>query len=130
MQTRPLADWYRNRCRPDGLGTWCKPCHRTAYNERHRDWQVANLRRTRKAAEAVYGGCCSKCGSTERLQFDHVNGDGAAHRQRENVQAMYRRISRQGVLADVDLQLLCICCHWEKTRANGETRALRRRTSI
>ena len=33
-----------------------------------------------EALNAYGGPVCARCGSTERLQLDHVNGDGAQHR--------------------------------------------------
>lgn len=76
----------------------------------------------------VYGGCCARCGSTDRLEFDHVNGDGAEHRRREHNQSMLRHIALTGQrLPDVDLQLLCHEHHWEKTLAERRARAAARR---
>ncbi len=27
-QTKPLDDFYHNKCRPDGHGAYCKQCHK------------------------------------------------------------------------------------------------------
>lgn len=96
--------------------------HREEMREYGRAYYAKNL----AAAVAVYGGCCARCGSTDRLEFDHVNGDGAEHRKREHNQLMLRRIARTSArLPDVELQLLCHAHHWEKTLA--ERRAKRSR---
>lgn len=93
-----------------------------AMREHNRAYYAKNL----AAAIAIYGGCCVRCGSTDRMEFDHVNGDGAEHRKREHNQQMLRRIARTGArLPDVEIQLLCHAHHWEKTLA--ERRARRQR---
>lgn len=89
---------------------------------RHTKERTETMRRLRAEAERIYGGVCVVCGSSVRLEFDHVKGDGGAHRVWERVQQMYRRIVRYGKpLDDVELQLLCHAHHVEKTRANGDT---------
>ena len=73
-------------------------------------WQV------RAAALGIYGGACSRCGSSEDLEFDHVNDDGLAHRAIETLHSMLHRIVRTGApLTDWDLQILCRPCHRWKT---------------
>jgi hypothetical protein len=85
---------------------------------------VADQAERRAAAIRIYGGRCVRCGATDGLEFDHVNGDGRAHRQREGNNAMYRRIARTDApLADVELQLLCRTHHYEKTGAERRARA-------
>lgn len=92
-----------------------------------RKWMAENLEKSRAAsriyvarirAEAVrvYGGVCVTCKSTDRLELDHVNNDGRAHRKIEPHTQMYARIARTGArLTDVELQLLCVPCHHTKT---------------
>jgi len=78
----------------------------------------------RVAAVAVYGGQCAACGRGEGLQFDHVHGDGEAHRRVETQVAMLRRISRTGRrLPDWQLQLLCRPCHKVKSAAEATARS-------
>lgn len=80
-------------------------------------------RTTKEAALRIYGSACAVCGSTQDLEFDHVQGDGAAHRKREGNQTMLRRIARTGArLTDVELQLLCITHHREKSSAERRAR--------
>ena len=43
---------------------------------RHREWFGA----LRTAVFGHYGKSCACCGATERLSIDHVDGDGAEHR--------------------------------------------------
>ncbi len=66
----------------------------------------------RAQAIAVYGGRCVECGTTEDLEFDHVNNDGQEHRLWESNQAMLSRIVRGGEpIRDFELQLLCAFHH-------------------
>ena len=66
----------------------------------------------RDKAIQVYGGQCENCGSVDRLEFDHVNGDGAEHRNAESAGRMKRRIADTGRrLDDYELRLLCRPCH-------------------
>jgi hypothetical protein len=81
---------------------------------RARRWNRAN----RAVAIEIYGGRCVECGSTDRLELDHVNTDGNVHRAREAAQTMHGRIARAGCrLDDWDLQLLCATHHRAKTDA-------------
>lgn len=86
-QVKSLEDYSPDRRARDGLQTQCRACTRI----RVRTWQVANPDRVRasavrRAAEirAVvfdhYGWSCTCCGSARNLCIDHVNGDGAEHR--------------------------------------------------
>jgi hypothetical protein len=82
---------------------------------------AANRFALRKAAERVYGGECAVCGTSEGLEFDHVNGDGREHRLSEDHNTMVRRIASLGEkLPDVELQLLCFDHHHEKSLTDGD----------
>lgn len=128
---KPTTAFWRNAARYDGLATRCIECHRNTYGVSQLKARIERMRALRLEAEMIYGGVCVVCGSSVRLEFDHVNGDGAAHRTWERVQAMYRRIVRVGrPLDDVELQLLCHVHHREKTRAAGETRGPNRKQRV
>lgn len=142
--TKPLSEWGKDRHRKDGLNSKCKACdadHAAAYYAKNRDRILARqhaqkatapaqeltaareaarraLRaRYRAAAEAVYGGCCERCGAGGPFQFDHVDNDGAAHRLKEAPRDMVQRIAATGErLDDFELQLLCNDCHKVKTK--------------
>lgn len=47
-ETKPVDGFHRNRSQRDGLGSWCKECHR-AYNEAHREKRNACHRAYREA---------------------------------------------------------------------------------
>lgn len=64
----------------------------------------------------LLGHACARCGFSDlrALQIDHVNGDGAKERGRN--QAFYKRI-----LADDGgrYQILCANCNWIKRHEEG-----------
>ena len=68
-------------------------------------------------AKEQLGGKCVKCGTTEKLQFDHIH-------PKDKLFAISKQIlmaDRKKFQEELDkCQLLCIDCHIEKTRLNGE----------
>jgi hypothetical protein len=128
--TKPVADYYLNRGRP--LAT-CIPCHRAktkaryqadpALRERVKERALADYYAVRAAATRIYGGCCVRCGATERLEFDHIDGGGEVHRSREGHRQIMRRAVVQGTpLTDVAIQLLCRTCHAAKSNSQDHRR--------
>jgi hypothetical protein len=73
-------------------------------------------------AEAIeaYGGRCVICGTTKRLEIDHINGDGAEHRLQPG--SVYLDLKRRGWPPIV--QVLCHKHHLEKTTRDRLTRKL------
>ena len=81
--------------------------------------QLAHRRRkaSRNAVFAHYGLACACCGSTERLNIDHVNGDGKQRRQEHGRgSAFYRWLVSRGF--PEGFQTLCFPCN--RSKANGE----------
>ena len=68
---------------------------------------------------AHFGEECAWCGSTERLELDHVNGDGREHREAIGMPRggdFYAYLRGNGWDADgYELQVLCHSCHRAKT---------------
>jgi hypothetical protein len=91
---------------------------------RKKEYKRIEKQHKRSKAIAVYGGACFECKATNKiLDFDHVNGDGKQHRLKESSDATIRRIARTGQkIKDYELQLLCCCCHWDKTWIRGFAR--------
>lgn len=70
-----------------------------------------DYRRIRRAkAVAEFGGKCVKCGSDDRLQFDHINPATKLYRVVELWDS-----SRKWAIERDKLQLLCYTCHRAKT---------------
>jgi 5-methylcytosine-specific restriction endonuclease McrA len=91
---------YRARWRADHVS------ERKAYRERR-------YRSRRLAAVLALGGKCVVCGSTEHLEFDHVD----RARKTANMDALFRDASHARINAELTLcQLLCESCHGRKSR--------------
>lgn len=133
---KPVEEFSPDAHKAGGRSSKCRPCDR----DRARAYYAANKARkaakyqeereeiaalraaVRKTAERIYGGACAVCGSTDRLEFDHVNNDGKAHREVEHPSQMFRRIAAAGArLTDRDLQLLCFDHHREKSAADRKS---------
>jgi hypothetical protein len=74
--------------------------------------------RARRRQEAIIrlGGKCVHCGSTERLEFDHIDPT-------TKVAAIGRLWVKSAAIFEAELkkcQLLCKSCHLAKSRAYGE----------
>lgn len=107
----PIADWYKNVGRRDGLSAYCRPCYIVINDE---------LRKRRRHELIVaLGGVCVRCGfSDERaLQVDHVNGGGLEVDGTARAGAHWAK----KVLANrAEYQLLCANCNMIKRIENEE----------
>ena len=108
-------------------GSNCRTCSR----ERNRRWYAAHSERARErirrrhtalkreALEAYGGPTCVHCGEEDfkKLSLDHVNGDGAEHREALGVHSgdgFYRKLRNLGHPNDSPLQVLCLSCNVKK----------------
>lgn len=102
-EIKEIDKFYRN---PDGSirKHVCQAC----YGRRER----AQLKL--QAIEA-YGSKCACCGEEHPyfLTLDHINNDGAVHREKYNEQQIYREARREGWPKD-RFQLLCMNCNFAK----------------
>lgn len=65
----------------------------------------------------LLGGKCVHCGETDPvvLDFDHINDDGALHRQKTKGKPGTNKCTNYLVKKDIDkFQLLCKNCNWRK----------------
>ena len=84
-----------------------------------REYQLARYHRRRAAAVAQLGGRCVRCGSTDDLDFDHVDPGT----KRFTIAARLVSVTENVLQAELaKCQLLCRSCHVEKTRAEQRTR--------
>src|SRR5690349_4218986 len=102
-ESKPVEDFPRDRSRPTGFYPYCKVCNaanmrayyakysaeirekQNAIPSRSKPWYERN----RAQAVEIYGGKCTDCGTTEKLDLDHVNEDGNEHREIEHPALMY-----------------------------------------
>lgn len=105
----PASGFYRNIRSPDGLHFWCRTCVDRVMSRR-----TAAIR---EAVFAHYGRVCVCCGTDQMLGIDHVNGDGAEHRQElfgsnGNAQGMYRWLIANNFPGG--FQVMCRACNSSK----------------
>ena len=80
-----------------------------ANKQQQKEFQREWCRKRRALWLAIYGGECWKCGSTNELQFDHVDA---------STKVTHRLWSRSHTAIGAELakcQLLCRHCHYLKT---------------
>lgn len=74
------------------------------YRQRYKNWALNYL-----------GGRCVSCGTTEKLEFDHIDPSTKSFTIVAQISA-----SREKLKAELDkCQLLCFDCHWDKTRRDN-----------
>ena len=103
QEPKPLDKFYRN---PDGSirKHVCMACYG------RKDRAILKLEAIR-----VFGGACQCCNEKHPyfLTLDHINNDGAKHREQYSEQQIYREARRQGWPKD-KYQLLCMNCNFAK----------------
>jgi len=83
--------------------------------------QMREYMREYRAKKRIYakqklGGCCSKCGSTENLEFDHIDRS-----TKVNGIASLLTNSKKDLEAELNkCQLLCKSCHKQKSIDAGD----------
>jgi len=80
--------------------------------KRQRALQLGYMRRARQ--EFLNGKVCVRCGSSERLEVDHIDRTAKA-RKTDHAVWSWTPLRRTAELAKC--QVLCRRCHWEKTKA-------------
>lgn len=81
-------------------------------NEYMANYMADRYERRRLEYIAQLGGCCVKCGSKDRLEFDHIDPSTKSFGVSDRMAGM----AKDRLDAEVaKCQLLCIGCHFEKT---------------
>lgn len=133
---KPLADFWRERSKPDGRKARCAACslisNKTSYDKNPASrvastakWRANNPRRfnaymaerrQRIKADLVagYGGKCTCCGETaiEFLTLEHLHGGGRAHRRSKDSLAIFNEVIRAGF--PKEYTILCMNCNFAK----------------
>jgi hypothetical protein len=92
--------------------------NREEYNAYMKKYMQDRCWSRRAQAIEQLGGKCVICGSTEDLEFDHIDASTVDHRVRGSMWT----VSEERLQAELaKCQLLCHKCHREKTIRNKET---------
>ena len=93
-------------------------CH-THYNEYMRVYMKARYARRREEWVQRLGGRCEVCGTTEKLEFDHVNSSEKSY----DIAKILKSGNEAMVSAEMaKCHLLCKEHHLEKSRVHGDMR--------
>jgi hypothetical protein len=83
------------------------------YNEYMRKYQMDRYNTRRAEFIAYLGGFCVRCGTSEGLEFDHIDRSKKSF----NISKVLVRMNYDKLREEVDkCQLLCTDCHIEKSR--------------
>lgn len=127
---KPLEDFVKTKQRSlDGYFNRCKMCYLSAERERyHKRWHQEQKRREIKhsklkiSALEAYGSICQCCNESEQsfLTIDHINNDGAKHREQSNVGGghnFYQWLKNNKY--PIGFQVLCMNCNFSKYTNGG-----------
>ena len=91
--------------------------NKKAYNEYLRVYMIRRYHERKAWAIERLGGCCVSCGSTEKLEFDHID----ASKKSLQLGRVLHTVSRTRFEAELDMcQLLCRGCHITKSLREGD----------
>lgn len=97
------------------------PRSREEYNAYMAQYMKKRCAERRAKAIEQLGGKCVRCGSTENLEFDHIEAGSYERRPGSGRHAMMWSFSEKRLQEELrKCQLLCHDCHKLKTRENNE----------
>ena len=111
----PNKIYYKKTCKPCRAKIWKK--ERETYNykpsqaqkEKNNKAQRERDKERKKLLTEMLGGKCVSCGTTENLQFDHIDPTTKSF-------SIGKRYRCKDVFEEIKkCQLLCCDCHWKKT---------------
>lgn len=122
-KTKCTTNFYKNAARTDGFGTYCKLCEAAVsdpYRKSPEGKRKARERARKRRLSLIeqMGGECVCCGEDtyEFLQFDHIDGNGAEHRN----ELGRTSLATSDVIAKIEeFQLLCCNCNFAKGMYGG-----------
>lgn len=87
------------------------------YNKYQSKYQNARYKTRRSEFIQYLGGVCKGCGTTENLEFDHIDSKTKSF----DVAKVMVRMNYDLLRAEIDkCQLLCTKCHLKKSREAGD----------
>jgi hypothetical protein len=89
--------------------------NREEYNAYMREYMKKWIASRRIKAIQQLGGKCVQCGSTERLEFDHIIRGSQDPKSRGGQGVMWTFSEKRLQAELAKCQLLCHDCHWKKT---------------
>lgn len=118
------ATWARDKYNNDPAYKQTKQQRNSEWAKQNRDKKNTNLRNNRQKKRQrcieYLGGKCVGCGTTENLQFDHLDRSQKQHNISRIVDWKFERI-----VPELDkCRLLCDDCHQIKTRAEADNQAI------
>ena len=85
--------------------------------EKHREHAINRYHRRMQMVRIMLGGKCVRCGTTENLQFDHID----ASTKTATVADLAASASKMRLLDEISkCQLLCQSCHTKKGQEIGD----------
>lgn len=114
-KTKPIAEFGRDRRRAAHCIDECIACQDICRQGREaaRAQRIHDRRQDyRYQVLAHYGTACACCGGNRDLAIDHVNGDGARHREEVDAANLYRWLVESGF--PEGFQTLCGPCNASK----------------
>ena len=127
---KPLSEFNRQSCKPDGLQTVCRACNK-AYGKRYYRANKAKFqeRNERRRAEhlawvsTLRAKPCMDCGGSFPpccMDFDHREGEEKTAAVADLVRRSY---SKEAILAEIaKCDLVCANCHRVRTHTAGVPR--------
>lgn len=124
--------WLKKNNFPEGFQVLCFNCQfrkrkieMMAENQTHlKEVRARYVRSIKTECLDHYGGCKCSCGEDDMdvLTLDHVNDDGAKHREETGTRGFnfYMMLRKNGFPNDTPLQVMCLNCQFKKRNKNEE----------
>jgi hypothetical protein len=122
-ETRAKNRAYSNKWRANNLELARERARASYWKHRDRHITYGRLYWRNRRVEAIkhYGGKCVCCGeeTIEFLSLDHINDDGAAHRQEHGTSSAVHRWLKNHNYPEGVVQVMCYNCNAAKSFVEG-----------